>query len=168
MRYYVQISGREHQVDLQKRPDGSVGASVNGREVALDVVTLAPRELSVRVDAQMLDMTVEGTPPQLGVVAAGRRTYVHVESDRMRAASKAAGAGGAKVAREIRSPMPGRVVKFLVAPGDTVAAGQPVVIVEAMKMENEVKAKGPATVSKIHVAAGANVEANAVLVSFES
>jgi biotin carboxyl carrier protein len=62
--------------------------------------------------------------------------------------------------------MPGRVIKVLVAPGDEVAVGQPVLVVEAMKMENELKAKTAGTVAEVHVAVGDTVEGNAKLVTF--
>lgn len=166
MKYFVQAGGREHEVEIATKPDGSVAASVGGKPVALDVVAFSERELSVRVGARVLDLTVEGAPPQLGVVASGARTYVPVESERSRVAGRAAGGGSAAKSREVRAPMPGRVVKLFVAEGDAVEAGQPVAIVEAMKMENEVKAKGAGTVAKVHAQAGATVEANALLVSF--
>jgi pyruvate carboxylase subunit B len=60
--------------------------------------------------------------------------------------------------------MPGLVVRLLVAPGDRVAAGAGLVVVEAMKMENELKAPSDGLVEKIHVAPGARVEKGAALV----
>jgi len=63
--------------------------------------------------------------------------------------------------------MPGRVEKELVAPGDAVAARQPLVIVEAMKMENELRAPRAGTVASVRVSDGQSVEANAVLVVIE-
>ncbi len=63
--------------------------------------------------------------------------------------------------------MPGRVVKVLVEPGDSVVASQPVVVVEAMKMENELRAAAAARVRSVEVTEGQAVEANAVLVTFE-
>jgi len=166
VRYFVTVAGQELEVDLVARPAGGFEARVGGKPVEVDAVRFGAREMSVRVGPRVVDLTVEGTPPELGVVASGRRTYVHVESERSRMASRATRAGGGGKVRELRSPMPGRVVKYLVAEGDAVVAGQAVVIVEAMKMENEVKAKGEGTVSRVHVAAGATVESNAVLLSF--
>lgn len=165
MRYFVQAGGREHEVDIATRPDGTVAASVGGRAVTLDVVAFSERELSLRVGSRVLDLTVEGAAPLLGMVAGGMRSYVPVESERNRAAARAKGADPAAKARDVRAPMPGRVIKVFVAEGDEVKAGQPVVIVEAMKMENEVKAKGAGVVAKVHAAVGATVEANALLVS---
>ena len=61
--------------------------------------------------------------------------------------------------------MPGRVVKVLVAEGEVVRAGQGLLVLEAMKMENEVRARSGGTVAKVHVTAGATVESSAVLVT---
>jgi biotin carboxyl carrier protein len=65
--------------------------------------------------------------------------------------------------RSVKTPMPGRVVKLLVAVGDRVDAGQPVIVVEAMKMENELRAPAGGTVTDVRAAAGMAVEAGAVL-----
>ena len=65
----------------------------------------------------------------------------------------------------VRSPMPGRVVDILVAEGDSVTAGQGVAIVEAMKMENELRAEIDGIVSQVHVRADDRVEGNAELVT---
>jgi biotin carboxyl carrier protein len=62
--------------------------------------------------------------------------------------------------------MPGRVVKVHVSAGDEVEAGQALLVVEAMKMENELRAKAPGKITEVHVAAGEAVEANAKLVTF--
>ncbi len=64
----------------------------------------------------------------------------------------------------VRAPMPGLVVRVLVEPGAVVGAGQGLVVVEAMKMENELKAPGDGVVARVHVAPGARVEKGAALV----
>jgi pyruvate carboxylase subunit B len=73
--------------------------------------------------------------------------------------------GGAHGEKVVKSPMPGRVVKILVGKGDTVSAGQGLVVLEAMKMENEVRARAAGTVAIVHVTTGTAVEGNAVLVT---
>ncbi len=169
MRYYVNLdpssSAEPLLVDVTELPTGALDVSVGGRRVDVDVVALGGT-LSVRIDGQMVDLTTEGTPPDVGAVASGHRSYVRVESERMRAADAAKKTKGGSGDRLLKSPMPGRVVKVLVKPGDEVAAGQPLLVVEAMKMENELKAKAPAKIAEIHVEAGATVEAGAKLVTF--
>ena len=73
-------------------------------------------------------------------------------------------AGADRQPRAIVAPMPGRIVKVLVQPGEAVQARQRLVVVEAMKMENELRAPRDGTVAEVRVREGASVEANAVLV----
>ncbi|HLT46662.1 MAG TPA: biotin/lipoyl-containing protein [Rubricoccaceae bacterium] len=76
-------------------------------------------------------------------------------------------AGGGAVQREVRAPMPGLVLQVLVAPGDAVAEGQGLVVLEAMKMENELRALAAGTVAAVHVARGAAVGKNALLIEID-
>ena len=171
MRYYVTLDPSPGAapilVDVNELPTGALEVAVGGKPVDVDVVSVAG-VLSVRIDGQIVDLTTEGTPPEIGAVASGHRSYVRVESERQRAAEAAKKTKGGGTDRVIKSPMPGRVVKVLVKVGDVVEAGQAVLVIEAMKMENELKAKGAGTVAEVHVAAGAAVEANAKLLTFAS
>ena len=168
MRYIVTFDPDPHArlvvVDLTELPSGVFEARVDGRAVELDVVPVGA-QLSVRVDGQVVDLTTEGAPPELAAVASGHRTVVRVESERLRAAEQARKKTAAGQEKIVKSPMPGRVVKVLVAPGQVVEIGQGLLVLEAMKMENEVRAKAAGTVAEIHVAAGATVEGGAKLVT---
>lgn len=166
MRYFVDVGGKEREVHVETRPDGSTRVLVDGKSVDVDSVSFTPRTMLVRVGGAVLDLTVEGSPPALGIIAAGRRTYVRAESDRMRAALRIEGPGAGAKDREIRAPMPGRIVRVMVREGDEVAAGQAVVVVEAMKMENEIRARKGGTVAKVNCATGDTVAANGVLLKF--
>ena len=171
MRYFVNLDpapGAEPiVVDLVELPSGALDVSVDGKRVLVDVVSLAGAgsPLSVRVDGNMVDLTIEGQPPELGAIASGHRSYVRVESERQRAASAAKKGGGGSNEKLVKSPMPGRMIKMLVVKGDEVAQGQTLCVVEAMKMENEVKAKAACTIAEVHVKEGATVEANAKLIT---
>lgn len=170
MRYFVNLEppGTEAPgaepivVDVTELPSGQLDVLVGGKRVPVDVVSLGGA-LSVRVAGRMVDLTTEGTPPELGAVASGHRSYVRVESERQRAAAAAKKGGGGSSDKLVKSPMPGRVIRLLVAAKDEVAAGQTLCVIEAMKMENEVKAKAACTVSEVHVTEGATVEANGKL-----
>jgi biotin carboxyl carrier protein len=167
MRYYVQLDPSEQpiSVDVTELPDSALSVKVDGKLVDVDVVSLGTA-LSVRVDGKVCDLTTEGTPPDIGAIASGSRTYVRVESERMRAASAAKKGGGGGTEKIVKSPMPGRIVKVIAAVGDEVEPGTALLVVEAMKMENEVKAKSKGTVAEILVKAGDAVEANAKLLRF--
>ena len=170
MRYYVTLPAAEgvteHIVEVSVDPSGQFVVAYEGKPVDADLVALDDGSLSVRVGGRVLDMVVQGEAPELGVVASGYRADVRVESERLRAAAAAKRSGGGAAEKAMMAPMPGRVVKLLVAAGDEVKAGQGLIVIEAMKMENELRAKGPCTIGEIHVQAGAAVEAGAKLLSF--
>lgn len=77
------------------------------------------------------------------------------------------GGGNAKKANQLKAPMPGLVLSVAVAAGQAVKKGEPLLILEAMKMENVIKASADATVRAVHVQKGAAVEKNQLLVDFE-
>ncbi|HEU4536352.1 MAG TPA: biotin/lipoyl-containing protein [Polyangiaceae bacterium] len=163
MRYYVTLEGSEYVVDVTPGAGSAPRVTMDGKTVDLDVLAQG-ESLLMHVDGKVVDLTVEGSPPELGLVAGGTRLYVRVESERMRLAQaakrKGGGAGGDQI---VKSPMPGRVLKVLVGEGDAVERGTPLVVVEAMKMENELRAAGPGKVVKVFVGAGQTVEGGAKL-----
>jgi biotin carboxyl carrier protein len=168
VRYYVTLDpdpgARPVLVDLVELPSGALQARLDGAPIDVDVVVVGS-QLSVRVNGQVVDLTTEGTPPEIGAVASGHRSYVRVESERMRSAEQAKKATVTGGDKTVKSPMPGRVVKVLIAKGDVVEVGQGWLVLEAMKMENEVRARIAGTVAEVHVAPGATVEGNAKLVT---
>jgi len=165
VRYYVKLgaASAESVVEVQELPSGALSVVVDGRRVEADVVAVG-EQLSVRVDGKIVDLTTEGASPRVGVIGRGYRTYVDVESERQRVANAVKKGAGASE-NLVRAPMPGRIVKVLVSKGDAVTAGQPLLVMEAMKMENELKAKGDAIIADVHVAAGATVDGGAKLVT---
>ena len=95
----------------------------------------------------------------------GERVHANVVDERTRAIrAMTAHSAGAQGPKPVRAPMPGMVVRIEVEVGQRVSAGQGVVIIEAMKMENELKADGAGVVSKILATPGTAVEKGAVLV----
>lgn len=166
MRYYVALdpaaSLAPTVVDVTELPTGQLEVTLGGAIVPVDVVWL-DGSASIRVDGRVVDLTLEGQPPEVGAVASGHRSYVRVESERQRAAAaarKGASAGGDTI---VKSPMPGRVVRILTSAGADVEAGATLCVIEAMKMENEVKAKAACKVIELHVTEGATVEGSAKL-----
>jgi biotin carboxyl carrier protein len=167
MRYFVTFpSGREVPVDVNMLPTGALEVAVSGRPIAVDYVE-ADGAVNMRVDARVHDLWMEGAPPDVGVVVGEHRFYAKVESERSRALSALLGTKAAAGEGLITSPMPGRVLKVLVKEGDHVTAGTPLVVVEAMKMENELAAARDGTVSRVFVAPGATVEGGAKLVEIQ-
>ncbi len=167
MKYHVTLGSHETTpvaVEVHDLPNGKLEVDVGGRRIEVDVEVVGP-QLSFLIGGAVVDLTTEGSPPDIGVIASGRRAYVRVESERQRAADAARSSGRATSDKVATSPMPGRVVKVLVKNGDVVEQGQPLVVMEAMKMENEIRARSAGTVSAVHVAVGSAVDGNAKLVT---
>jgi biotin carboxyl carrier protein len=128
--------------------EGSVACAFKGKSYAIAFDPAPGGALIVRVNGVAVPLTViEPGPPKPWAKARGAR-----DGD--------AGAGP----RSIVAPMAGRIVRVLVKPEEAVAARQPLVVVEAMKMENELRAPRAGTVAEVRVAEGTSVEANTVLV----
>jgi biotin carboxyl carrier protein len=161
--------------------------SLHGREVEVDVdgeqVTVAGRalraSLSTRPGTPVRLLLLDGSPEALAVESAGEgswlltrrgdRSEVEVLDERLRQirvlAGAAAGTGGPAV---LRAPMPGLVVRVEVEVGQRVDSGAGVVVLEAMKMENELRAAAAGVVRTVRVRAGEAVEKGQLLVDFES
>lgn len=166
MRYTLEAGGQTHEVEVTRLgPDrfqykiGNAAPKIVDADLADGLVHLLTGDQSHTV---RLGARGDATHAHVG----GHIAVVEVQDERKRRAAQ--GQAGATEGRKvIRSPMPGKIVKVLVAVGDTVAAGQGVVIVEAMKMENELRSPGPGVVKEIKVQAGGTVEGNAELVIIE-
>ncbi len=165
MRYFVTFpSGDEIAVDLDHLPTGELTVTAQGKRIDADAGAQS-RFSAMRVDNRVVDLCIEGAPPGVGVIAHGHRFYAKVESERMRTLTAALGAkSGGPGEGTIVSPMPGRVLKILVKEGDEVAKGNPLIVVEAMKMENELSCARDGKVLKIHVTPGQTVESGARLI----
>lgn len=168
MKYRVTIDGTEREIMVQFTPGGEITASVDGAPFDGEIRPI-DGGVSLRFGGEeggrVVDAYVGGKPNRMQVVAGELRTLASVESERDRA-RKTRGGGGA-AGKELRAPMPGRIVKVLVAPGDEVEADQSLVIIEAMKMENELKAVAASKIKSVEVSEGQNVEGDVVLVRFE-
>jgi biotin carboxyl carrier protein len=141
------LDGRPVDVDAVKvGPAWSI--LVGGRSYEVFLVERGPGELIVHVNGRAV--TVRGGPPRFG-------------SRRARTGDTARNAA-ADGPRRVAAPMPGRIAKVLVRVGDRVTAQQGLVVVEAMKMENELRSPRAGIVTEIRAIEGALVEANAVLI----
>jgi len=163
MRYRVTIEGRERDVDVDITPSGSVSVSLDGKPFAGEVRPI-PGGVSLRSGSEVRDVLVAGDG-ELQLASGRFRGRAEVVSERQ-AKQRGRGSTGAGAQKELRAPMPGRVVKVLVQKGDAVTAGQALVVIEAMKMENELRAAVAATIGDIHVSEGASVESRALLITF--
>jgi biotin carboxyl carrier protein len=124
-----------------------------------------PGVYSVLMDGRSYDARVEESPAGLIVVIDGYRFEIEVRDPRRRA--RGSGGRGGQGLQTLAAPMPGKVVRILVHPGDAVEAGQGIVVVEAMKMQNEMKATRAGKVLSVAVKEGATVAAGEILATIE-
>ncbi len=173
MQYEVEIGGRRRQVVVTRTGD-TFAVSVDGRTRHVDATRIDAHSLSLLVDGVWPDATPVRASHEVSVVAdaAGAQHMVHVGAvpvavvlnGRRRWGRKEEGQAAGSGPQRLVAPMPGKVVRVLVAAGDRVSPRQPVVVVEAMKMENELRASREGTVAEIHVREGMSVDAGTLLV----
>jgi biotin carboxyl carrier protein len=144
---------------------------VEGRPVEIDpqnlesVREVEPGVYSVLVEGRSFEVRAVQTPDGLHVHAGGRQFTVEVRDPRDASRHSRAAVGSGR--QNISTPMPGKVVQLLVSEGDAVDAGQGLVVVEAMKMQNEMKASRAGRVVEVRVRDGETVGAGDTLVVLE-
>lgn len=153
MKLHLTLNGREQIIELS---EGKFRID-QGPEREAGVEIAEPGFYSVLLDGRSYDARAED-----GVVTVcGYRFEVEVRDPRRWGRKSAAGAHSG--VQQLCSPMPGKVVRVLAAVGDAVEAGQGIVVVEAMKMQNEMKAARAGTVASLTAKVGATVVAGEML-----
>ncbi|HWM84595.1 MAG TPA: biotin/lipoyl-containing protein [Kofleriaceae bacterium] len=156
------VDGREVAVTVELAADGRWQVSVDGQEARLvDAVEIRPGTWSLLCDGASLVVDLDRRSQGPALLFAGAEARVDLVDARQRRLAQAVGQGTrASVSGEVvRAPIAGKVVKLLVAAGDEVAAGQGVAVLEAMKMENEIRADRGGVVEKVHASPGQSVDA---------
>src|SRR5687768_13631437 len=162
MKYRVTIDGQERTVEVQLRDDGTTADVIVDGVAETVCFERMPEGILLRIGHRVVDAVIAGPVDARSIASGAVRTVVAIESERQRARRHRDGAratGGG----ELRSPMPGRIVKVLTSVGAVVRAGEPLVIVEAMKMQNELSLEVGGAVAEIHVGEGQSVESNTLL-----
>lgn len=172
MRYEIEAAGRLRRVSVSRTGDG-FAVSVDERLLRTDIVRIDSHTLSLIVDSsiaaglfgprRVYDATVvpEAGTGRLIVLLGGVPVAVTLNGRR---GGRSEPSGASSGPLRITAPMPGKVVRVLVEPGQPVRARQPVVVVEAMKMENALRTDRDGTVTGVHAREGTSVEAGALLV----
>jgi biotin carboxyl carrier protein len=162
--YHVTVNGRE--LTVHPGADGSV--SVDGKEQTHDVKRVSLTEFSVVIGTRQIKVIVSADDEGFDVIAGDFRGRVSVESERGRLLRRyARSTGGLSARLEVHAPMPAMVVRLEVGVGDEVRAGQPLIVLEAMKMENELLASGSGRVKAVYAIAGKAVEKGELLLLLE-
>ena len=155
MKVLLELGGEEFDAFVQREAD-KLSVTIGGEKFDVKVgeggtVTLGGKTFKVELSEREVGVNGERLPFRLVDVKTGA------------AGGEGSGARGARV----KPPMPGKIVTVAVNEGDEVKAGQVLVILEAMKMQNEIVAPATGTVKKVHVKPGQNVEGKDVLIELE-
>ena len=157
MKLSIKIDSAERQIEILAPAPACRFRLDDGAERQADVEVPEPGVYSILLDGHSYEARVEQGPQALVVVIDGRRFQIEVHDPRR--FSRKGGAAGAGGVQTVAAPMPGKIVRVLVAVGDEVTTGQGLLVVEAMKMQNEMKAARAGTVLSISIKEGATVTA---------
>ena len=167
MNYVATIGEREVKITVEELGGSNYKVTLDGREVVVDAHQVANRLWSVMHGNASLEVDVTPVPGDAFEVLINGDCHKFSLMNEQRRAMIRAGAKGAAGKAMVSSPMPGKVVKILVAEGEEVRADQGVIVVEAMKMENELKSAIAGKVKEIFVGEGEVVESGAKLLLVE-
>jgi biotin carboxyl carrier protein len=164
MTYEVSIDGKSYRLELG-RDDGKWLCRLDGREIPIDAVLARPDVLSLRIGNQAYEVKCERVGGEQHLWVGSRRFNAEVRDPRsLRGRVRTTDDSGP---RKLTAPMPGKVVRILVSAGVEVEAGAGILVVEAMKMQNELKSPKKGTIQKIFVSQGATVNSGDVLAIVE-
>ena len=164
MTYDIAIDGKSYRLDLSQA-EGRWLCRLDGCEIEVDAVLARPNVLSLRLGNQVCEVECERVGDDTHIWVGSQRFLAEVRDPRsLRSRPRAAEDHGPK---KLTAPMPGKVVRILLSQGTMVEAGAGVLVVEAMKMQNELKSPKKGTIQKILVREGAAVNAGEVLAIVE-
>jgi biotin carboxyl carrier protein len=165
MVYEIKVGGESYRLELEKSADGW-NCFLNGQPIHIDAVIPRRDVLSLLIDGHTYEIKREQTASDLHMWVGGDRFTVQLYDPRS-LRSRQHAATDDKGPKKIVAPMPGRVVRLCVAENSTVETGQGIVVVEAMKMQNEIKSPKKGTVKKISAIPGEAVNPGDILAIVE-
>jgi biotin carboxyl carrier protein len=165
MEYTFYYKGREYTISVSCK-SGTYSVSIGKQKFAFEAIFIDTHTISLKNDNKTILCRVVDNGVQKTVIADGE--LFEFEEQKERAVEvKTPGKAKKPIDKMVKSPMPGSVVKLNVKQGDTVKEGDILIIVEAMKMENELRSPGNMKVKKVHVKEGEQVEGFAPLLELE-
>ena len=160
-------AGREATITVDRAADGTWLVTIDGTPRAVDARQIRPGTWSLMVDGQSylvdLDPRKKGIAASVATMTVPAEAILTVEDAQTRRLRESLSHGAPVRGEEVRAPIAGKVVKILCAVGDEIAAHQPVAVLEAMKMENEIVAERGGKVTEIKKDAGQSVETGELL-----
>ncbi|HYW88414.1 MAG TPA: biotin/lipoyl-containing protein [Chloroflexota bacterium] len=166
--YQVTIGERTLRVSLRRESDALFARVDDGVEIRVQLDAVRGPLHTLLLDGRRTEVLArrDAAAVQLSIGGIGYRAEV-LDEAHARLAQVTGARGGAHSRRELKAPMPGLVVKVLAEPGQDVEPHQPLVVLQAMKMENELALPRAGRVSAVNVQSGQTVEAGQVLIALE-
>ena len=164
MIFDVTVNGRDYRVELDQEEIGNWTGKVNGQPVAVNAANAATGVLSLLIGGESYEVIANIAQQQIAI---GRDRYAIEVRDPRSWRSRKAAAGGSKGPKKVIAPMPGKVVRVIAPVGTDVEHGAGVIVIEAMKMQNELKSPKKGKVAKILAGEGGAVNAGDVLAIIE-
>jgi biotin carboxyl carrier protein len=162
VRYEIEVNGRLLQVNVH-RTNGQFLVSVDGRESTIDAARIDAHTLSLLVGASSHEVTMAADPVS-GQLAVGVGTIpLAVTLNGRRRWGRKDDGGSGRGPQQLMAPMPGKIARVLARIGDAVSRRQPLIVIEAMKMENELRAMRDGIVTELVVEEGQSVDAGTLL-----
>jgi len=162
VKFEIQIDKRTRVVELQRNSD-RWSIILDGDLVDADAVEIAPGIFSILLDGKSHEVRITPTPAGTLTLQTGRQEFTAEVLDPRAWRGRRHGALEAEGRQQILAPMPGKIVRVLVQTGDKVQAGQGLLVVEAMKMQNEIRSPKSGTVERLLAKEGQPVNAGEVL-----
>jgi biotin carboxyl carrier protein len=166
MKFEIQLTSatgkRKHVVDFERK-GGACSVLLDGQRVDADALQIAPNTVSVMLGGQSFEIHVSRSADGILKLQCGPHEFSAGIVDPRAWRGRKHGAVEVEGRQEILAPMPGKVVRVLVAAGDAVESGQGLLVVEAMKMQNEIRSPKSGKVDRLLVKEGQNVNAGEVL-----
>jgi biotin carboxyl carrier protein len=162
MKLQIEIAGKKHRVALTHAGE-RVLWMIDGQLLEADATEASPGVYSILINGKSFEVLVESRGGELRAITSGREFTVVIQNEREWRRNRA-GAVEAEGRQQVLAPMPGKIVRVLVSAGDTVRAGQGLLVVEAMKMQNEIRAPKSGTIDRVRVIEGQTVNAGEVVV----
>jgi biotin carboxyl carrier protein len=158
MKYGVTIDGRQYSVEFTRPADAAtrLTAVIDGREIQCDAVPVSPGLYSILLGGRSLEVSVDSAANGFLVRAGHREFQVEIRDPRAYRRGRTRGIA-LEGRQQISAPMSGKVIRILAAQGETVEAGQGLLVVEAMKMQNEIRSPKSGVVEQFLVKEGQTV-----------
>lgn len=161
MKLEIHLGGKVRVVELAQA-NGRLACAIDGKAIEADAVEISPGIYSLLIFGRSFEVRVDEHPDGLRIHTGHREFPVRVADPRTWRGARG-GTLEAEGRQQIHAPMPGKVVRLLVKQGDTVEAGKGLLVVEAMKMQNEIRASKSGTVERMLVGEGQAVNAGDLL-----